>query len=453
MDARDQLEAILASARDRVKKDVDRAMSGFAARGLFQSGPAIGGCVESWLKATEDYLMDALRAIAESSPTAKEWEGVRQAALQFVEDQAGSLLRYCARTWGDRHQLAVQSQRERIELLKAEILARAEAYIKGRMHLAESVSLNGLRKGVNSVAKRATIFNVLIASPSDVAEDRDLICDVIHDWNTVNAVDLGVVLLPVRWETDSIPTMGDRPQAIINDQLVRNCDILVGVFWTRIGSRTGVAESGTVEEIEEFKKMGKPVMLYFSSVPVVPTSIDMEQYERLKAFKKSCEAEGIVRNYESLDALKEQLYRDLTRIARKLVADSVGLTGQNSNVSSVSPSLRGEPEGLLVKSKQEADTVLRRLHAEWTAEKGSEPHDLAEGKRILKKLGDVLLDLRTFLVGRADDSVVWTLDRIAKKTRSAQRHELYLDGGASYERFWTQGDDLFYEALKILRTL
>ncbi len=46
--------------------------------------------------------------------------------------------------------------------------------------------------------------------------------------------------------------MGDRPQGIINEQLVNNCDIFIGIFWGRLGTRTGKTESGSVEEIEKF---------------------------------------------------------------------------------------------------------------------------------------------------------------------------------------------------------
>jgi hypothetical protein len=34
---------------------------------------------------------------------------------------------------------------------------------------------------------------------------------------------------------------------------VESGDILMGVFWTRLGTPTGKAPSGTVEEIEHFR--------------------------------------------------------------------------------------------------------------------------------------------------------------------------------------------------------
>ena len=45
----------------------------------------------------------------------------------------------------------------------------------------------------------------MIASPGDVQAERDIVRDVVHEWNAVNAVRRGMVLLPVGWETDLAP--------------------------------------------------------------------------------------------------------------------------------------------------------------------------------------------------------------------------------------------------------
>jgi len=95
----------------------------------------------------------------------------------------------------------------------------------------------------------ATVYQILIASPSDCVEERRAIPEVIYSWNACNSDAFRVVLLPVMWETHSWPELGDRAQSIINKQIVKNCDILIGAFWTRLGTPTGVSESGTVEEI------------------------------------------------------------------------------------------------------------------------------------------------------------------------------------------------------------
>lgn len=175
--------------------------------------------------------------------------------------------------------------------------------------------LTNKRKGLFTPTK-ATIYKILIASPSDVEEERKVVPEVINSWNAVNSDHYGVRLEPVLWETHATPEMGKRPQAIINKQLVETCDILVALFWTRLGTPTGEAESGTVEEIKEFQKAGKPVLLYFSSINVPPENIDLEhldQYKKLLEFKRHCEKEGLVTTYKSIDELRMKLQMHITQ--------------------------------------------------------------------------------------------------------------------------------------------
>src|ERR1700757_774845 len=97
---------------------------------------------------------------------------------------------------------------------------------------------------------KAETYLVLIASPSDLPEERQAATEAINEWNAQHAAAESVVLLPVKWETHATPESGVRPQDAINRQLVKDCDMLIGLFWTKIGTSTGVAESGTVEEVD-----------------------------------------------------------------------------------------------------------------------------------------------------------------------------------------------------------
>jgi len=106
--------------------------------------------------------------------------------------------------------------------------------------------------------------------------------------------------------------MGYGPQEILNEQILKMSDLLIGVFWTRLGTPTEKAESGTVEEIKEHIKAGKPAMLYFSSQPVQPDSIDPEQYAKLKAFKDECKKNGLYESYDSIADFQEKFRRQLT---------------------------------------------------------------------------------------------------------------------------------------------
>lgn len=148
-------------------------------------------------------------------------------------------------------------------------------------------------------------------SPSDVIAERNTVRDVIHEWNDIHSDTRKVVLLPVGWETHSSPEMGDRPQAIINKRVLEKCDVLVGVFWTRIGTNTGEYLSGTVEEIEKHIELGKPTMLYFSNKPVHPDSIDQDQYSKLKEFKQSCQTRGLYETYDDLVEFRQKFFRQL----------------------------------------------------------------------------------------------------------------------------------------------
>ena len=158
---------------------------------------------------------------------------------------------------------------------------------------------------------QANVFNVMIASPGDVASERGIIRDVIYEWNTVHSFARKLVLLPVGWESHASPEMGASPQTIINTQLLDKCDLLVGVFWTRIGTPTTDHPSGTVEEIEKHIATGKPAMLYFSGQPVVIESVDMDQYSKLQEFKESCKSRGLYESYDSHSDFKDKFYRHL----------------------------------------------------------------------------------------------------------------------------------------------
>jgi len=161
------------------------------------------------------------------------------------------------------------------------------------------------------MAYKATVIPVMIASPGDVADEREIIRSIIHDWNDVNAEASAVMLAAIGWETHSTPELGTRPQELINKRVLKNCDLLIGVFWTRLGTPTGKSQSGTVEEIEEHVAAGKPAMIYFSSKPVAPESIDADQFAQVQAIKKKWQPQGLIETYENLDEFRAKLSKQL----------------------------------------------------------------------------------------------------------------------------------------------
>ena len=169
---------------------------------------------------------------------------------------------------------------------------------------------------------KGTIVRILIASPSDCVDERQVIPEVAYAWNAANTLTTDTLIEPVKWETHAIPELGDRPQALLNRRLVATSDILVGTFWTRLGTDTGLAASGTAEEIEQFRSAGKHVLLYFSKAPIPPDKIDFAQYEKLKAYKKQLQAYGITFDYDSVQQLRHLFTQHLAAAMGELIASS-----------------------------------------------------------------------------------------------------------------------------------
>lgn len=159
----------------------------------------------------------------------------------------------------------------------------------------------------------AIVFSVFIASPGDVQNERDTIRKVIQEWNDLNTKSKQIVLMPIRWEINSSPEMnssGEGGQAIINKRNLKDCDLLIAVFWQRLGTPTTKAQSGTVEEIEEHIHSGKPAMVYFSQADL-PQNHNKEQFEALQKFKQDCFNRGLAWEYRP-DKFEDLIRNHLT---------------------------------------------------------------------------------------------------------------------------------------------
>ncbi len=67
---------------------------------------------------------------------------------------------------------------------------------------------------------QALALTVLIASPGDTSHARDAVEAAVASWNRDRSLSSRTVLLPLRWETDSVPGLEGDAQTVINRQLV-----------------------------------------------------------------------------------------------------------------------------------------------------------------------------------------------------------------------------------------
>jgi len=211
------------------------------------------------------------------------------------------------------------------------------------------------------MAYEARVLKVMIASPGDVSAERHMVRNVLNEWNHIHSEDRSLVLMPIGWETHSSPMMGGRPQAIINKQILGNCDLLVAVFWTRIGSPTGVAVSGTVEEIQEHRNAGKLAMIYFSAAPVRPDSVDEKQYAALKEFKQECYKKGLVESYDTLGEFRDKFSRQLTQTIIRVYPTGATTTTTTPQPPPATPPMSDEAKELLAAAAGDPTGGLMRI--------------------------------------------------------------------------------------------
>jgi len=204
--------------------------------------------------------------------------------------------------------------------IQHETKQRLERQLTIRMYESENENLRAEVTqfgGARKMPRTAVVLNVLIASPSDVNEERNIVADAVHSWNAAHFPTTGIMLQPVRWETHSFPASGDRPQAIINRQIADEGDLLIGIFGTRLGTPTGEAQSGTIEEIERFRKAGKHVALYFSNADV-PRDADRNQLTALENYQRERQKDTLYATFTTPAELGQLVSQHLPMIVSEV---------------------------------------------------------------------------------------------------------------------------------------
>jgi len=162
-----------------------------------------------------------------------------------------------------------------------------------------------------------TLFRVFLAAPSDVTEELIVVEGVVRDWNLQHGQQLGVRVELVNWRTHTRPATGKRPQALVNKQAFDACDLVVAVFWSRFGTPTGRAASGTEEEIRRGIKQRKPVLVYFSDRPS-PGQKPVE-HSRIEKFKRRFGQKALFGSYNSVSSFEAALRNHLASTMHELL--------------------------------------------------------------------------------------------------------------------------------------
>ncbi|MGC2652490.1 MAG: hypothetical protein WA317_02540 [Mycobacterium sp.] len=265
----------------------------------------------------------------------------------------------------------------------------------------------------------ANVVHVFIASPSDVALERQALREAIWEFNDEHTTDTGVVLLPRLWEKNGTPHIGAPPQAILDDQIVDSSDIVIGIFWTRIGQLLDDGKHATVHELERFVNAGKPALLYFSNTPVAPDSLDPKQYRAVQEFKKEIGKRSLYREYSGVAELVNHARRDLLVTVRrhfKLPVEVGPRAPQRTANVSARVERRGRDAYLIVENRGPGDargvtvawvseSIEEGFEAPWTHDMEGPISMLTEGSRF-----EFSILLHSGTPDRADLRIRWEDD-------------------------------------------
>ena len=299
----------------------------------------------------------------------------------------------------------------------------------------------------------ATVLEVLIASPSDTMAQREVIHRTVIDWNASNARAFGVVLLPVMWETHSIPGLEGRPQGMLNEQFVNDADILIATFWTRLGSPTGEADSGTVEEIARFRDNGRPAHVYFCDIPVAPLSTDTKQIEAIRGYRDELSKVGLFSSYASDEELRLRVRDDLTKRIHEMKQD--GRIEQPSSVDTAhtananqTKSAKGAIANLAQRLKGELGGYLAGWEAVYQA---FDDYSVDARYDLMRQVAQTVLDtIRRLATIYPTSPVLPSLQQIVAEATGWSNFRIYLDGGATFNQLSKGCQDVLDEVRQVV---
>jgi hypothetical protein len=167
------------------------------------------------------------------------------------------------------------------------------------------------------------LFRVLLAAPSDVTEEQELIAELIDEWNVQHGEAAQARVELLNWRTHAHPESGKRAQALINRQFADRADVVVAIFWRRLGSPTGKAPSGTVEEIERAQRRNKKVMVYFSQRPTTEKEPpDSREQARIERFKRRFGRNALYGTYADAQEFETAVRKDLALVMREVITNA-----------------------------------------------------------------------------------------------------------------------------------
>lgn len=149
------------------------------------------------------------------------------------------------------------------------------------------------------MAYKALVLNLLISAPGDIPpESLTTIRKAISQWNCNYGQQFSLNVLPISWTEHAVAEFGDRPQALLNKQIVDDADLAIALFRDRLGTPTGEAESGTAEEIKVLAEADKQIAILVDNSPRNPlTGPALKERQRLEDYLSKLYNQALILRY------------------------------------------------------------------------------------------------------------------------------------------------------------
>lgn len=292
--------------------------------------------------------------------------------------------------------------------------------------------------------RNTAVFQVFVASPSDVADERTLLEGVITQLNQIWSKSLGITFELLKWETDVHPSFATDPQAVINEQIGLNYDVFIGIFWGRLGTATPRAASGTMEEFDRAysrftsNKTSPEIMIYFKDVGIPPSKTDTEQLQKLNEFRESLAVRGgLYSMFEDQAGFESSLRSHLSALAQKFSA-------QQRNVLVELPSGRDQQTQEIQLIPEEDDYGILDYTEIYTSRLEDVNSAMTTIGEATVRLGEQL-SLRAAEMQTVDKSSVKDVRRNAK--RAADDMNNFADVVKTQVAVMTSGREVAFDAL------
>lgn len=156
-------------------------------------------------------------------------------------------------------------------------------------------------------------FDLLISCPGDIEDEIDVVNAVVADFNNMYSDVLGITVRTKHWSKNAYAQSGGKPQILLNDQFVNECDAAIVLLWTRFGAPTDKYGSGTEEEIKILLTSGKQVFMHFSYKALQPSKHNPTEYEKVQAFREKYKDKGIYFTYSTDEELRRHLLAHISQ--------------------------------------------------------------------------------------------------------------------------------------------